>query len=303
MLEKHKFSITQNWRFRLAFGILVIMVAASTLGPVWIGTEAGEPGPIQQAPPSAEHWFGTDLNGRDLFYRLLVGLRVSFLVGLAGAGVSLLVGTIYGLLAGWIGGWVDQAMMRLVDILYAVPRLIFLLILIHTFSQQLEEFAARVGWEWLQQWGKLLLLILGLGLTEWLTMARIVRGQVLSVKWRAFVDAAKVAGAGTLTILTRHILPNISGVVLASLSITVPSVILDESFLSFLGLGVQAPLASLGTLLADGASAINPIRSRWWLLVFPAATMVLLLLSLYTLADCLRDALANANPIKNSKRR
>ncbi|MCX7712487.1 MAG: ABC transporter permease [Chthoniobacterales bacterium] len=282
----------RDWKFRVSVVVLLGLLISSSVGMELMDKAAGEPGPMQQSPPTMEHWFGTDLNGRDLLYRLLVGLRVSFLVGLAGAGVSFLVGTTYGLIAGWFGGWIDNLMMRIVDILYSVPRLVFLLILIHSFSEQVGELGAALGWSWLQRWGKVMILVLGLGLTEWLTMARIVRGQVLSLKWRAFVEAARATGAGVGLILIRHILPNLGGVILASLSLTVPSVILDETFLSFLGLGVEAPLASLGTLLADGAAAINPIRSRWWLLFFPAAALVLLLFSLYTIADCFRDALA-----------
>ncbi|MEI6280246.1 MAG: ABC transporter permease, partial [Verrucomicrobiae bacterium] len=181
-------------------------------------------------------------------------------------------------------------MMRVVDVLYSVPRLIFILIAINAFNARLQEFANGMGWEWLVQSSRIAILILTLGVIEWLTMARIVRGQVLALKSRQFIAAAKGLGQSHVGILLRHLLPNLSGVILIYLTLTIPAVIIDESFLSFLGLGIQAPQASWGSLLADGAGAINPLRSFWWLLVFPAAWMSASLLALNFLGDALRDA-------------
>jgi oligopeptide transport system permease protein len=274
-----------------SMAILVFLALLAAIGPAFLPAEFGEPGPFQHAAPSAAHWFGTDLNGRDVFYRVLLGLRISFVVGLAGAAVSLCIGTVYGLVAGYAGGRVDAVMMRIVDVLYSVPRLIFILVLINALNENLQTFAAARGWDWLVLYSRIVILIFALGFIEWLTMARIVRGQVLELKERTFVVAARALGQSPARILFRHLLPNLTGVIVIYMTLTIPAVIIDESFLSFLGLGVEAPLASLGSLLADGASALNPVRSYWWLLVFPAVIMVLLLLSLNFLGDALRDAL------------
>jgi oligopeptide transport system permease protein len=186
--------------------------------------------------------------------------------------VSLFIGTAWGLIAGYAGGRIDALMMRVVDILYSVPRLTFILIAINAFNAGLQEWASREGLQWLVQ------------------SSRIVRGQVLSLKERQFVTAARALGQSHTKILTRHLLPNLAGIILVYLTLTIPAVVIDESFLSFLGLGIQAPQASWGSLLADGAGAINPLRSFWWLLVFPAAAMSLTLLALNFLGDALRDA-------------
>jgi oligopeptide transport system permease protein len=274
----------------LSAAFLAFMVLCCVVGPFFLPSVLGEPGPSQYAPPSWEHPFGTDLNGRDLLYRVLTGGRISLLVGLCGALVSLFIGTAWGLIAGYAGGRTDALMMRFVDILYSVPRLIFILIAINAFNAGLQEWANREGFVWLVESSRIAILILTLGFIEWLTMARIVRGQVLSLKERQFVTAARALGQSHVKILTRHLLPNLTGIILVYLTLTIPAVIIDESFLSFLGLGIQAPQASWGSLLADGAGAINPVRSFWWLLVFPAASMALTLLALNFLGDALRDA-------------
>jgi oligopeptide transport system permease protein len=274
----------------LSAAFLAFMVLCCVVGPFFLPSVLGEPGPSQYAPPSWEHPFGTDLNGRDLLYRVLTGGRISLLVGLCGAVVSLFIGTAWGLIAGYAGGRTDALMMRFVDILYSVPRLIFILIAINAFNAGLQEWANREGFVWLVESSRIAILILTLGFIEWLTMARIVRGQVLSLKERQFVTAARALGQSHIKILTRHLLPNLVGIILVYLTLTIPAVIIDESFLSFLGLGIQAPQASWGSLLADGAGAINPVRSFWWLLVFPAASMALTLLALNFLGDALRDA-------------
>jgi peptide/nickel transport system permease protein/oligopeptide transport system permease protein len=268
-----------------------VVALAAAIGPELFPESYREPGPLQYSPPTWQHPFGTDLNGRDVLYRVLLGARISLVVGLAGAAVSLFIGTAYGLVAGYCGGKVDNLMMRLVDIMYSVPRLIFILIFINAFDGHLRDFASRMDWPWLVSYSRIVILIITLGLIEWLTMARIVRGQVLALKERSFIHAARVLGQSHTKIILRHLLPNILPIVIVYLTLTVPAVILDESFLSFLGLGIQPPQASWGSLLAEGAQSINPLKVYWWLLLFPAATMSATLLALNYLGDRLRDSL------------
>ncbi len=274
-----------------AAAILVLVTCATFFGPLVLPASHAEPSALSFSPPTLAHPFGTDLNGRDVLLRVLTGGRISLLVGFCGALVSLFIGTSYGLIAGYAGGRIDNFMMRIVDILYSVPRLIFILICINAFNAQLQQFASDMGWDWLVSSSRITILIFSLGIIEWLTLARIVRGQTLALKSRAFVTAAVGLGQSHRTILLRHLLPNLLGVILIYLTLTIPAVIIDESFLSFLGLGVQAPAASWGSLLADGAGALNPVRIRWWLVVYPAAAMALTLLALNFLGDALRDTL------------
>ncbi|MBV9391684.1 MAG: ABC transporter permease [Verrucomicrobia bacterium] len=268
--------------------ILAIVVVAAVIGPMLLPTAQVTRNSL--LPPSPDHLFGTDLNGRDLFYRVVLGAQISVFVGVAGATVSFLFGTVYGLISGYSGGSTDAAMMRLVDIFYAIPRLILLLVLISALDPLIRQQMERIGVPQLVGYSKVLILVLCLGLTEWLTMARIVRGQVLSLKSQQFVLAARSIGQTHFNIIFRHLFPNLLGVVIVYLTLTVPSVILDESFLSFLGVGIQAPLASWGLLLSDATQVINPVKSYWWLLVFPALAMSLTLLALNFLGDGLRDS-------------
>lgn len=264
------------------------------------------------APPSAQHWFGTDIHGRDIFSRVIYGARVSLLVGAVGACVSLVIGVLWGALAGYLGGRWDSVLMRVVDVLYSLPSIIFVIVLIttlHSFVDvfqsaevakklpRLAQFLGELGITFKPMPGslgekiKFLGLFVGLGAVSWLTMARIVRGQVLTLRTRQFVDASRALGATHAQILFRHILPNITGIIIVYLMLLVPAIILYESFLSYLGLGIQPPQASLGSLIADGAAQINPIRIYWWLLVFPGAVLVSTLLTLNFFGDGLRDAL------------
>ncbi len=275
----------------ISAGILVLAALAAIFGPSLLPASAGEVTRNSFLPPSQQHFFGTDLNGRDLLYRVLLGARISLLVGVTGALVSFAVGIVYGMVAGYVGGQADSIMMRLVDTLYAIPRLIFLLVLISALDPLLRQAMVTHGLQGLIGYSKILILILCLGLTEWLTMARIIRGQILSLKSQQFVLAARSIGQSHLNIIFQHLLPNLVGLALVYLTLTVPAVILDESFLSFLGVGVQAPLASWGLLLSDAAQVINPIKGYWWLLVFPVIAMSLTLLALNFLGDGLRDAL------------
>jgi len=275
---------------RTAFIVLALVTLSAIAGPALMPAGSGEVSGNQFSPPAWAHPFGTDLNGRDVLYRVLEGARVSLLVGFSGALISFFVGTAYGLVAGYAGGRTDEGMMRAVEILYSIPRLIIILIFINAFDSHLKTWMAGAGLNGLVADSRVVILILCLGLIEWLTMARIVRGQVLALKAQQFVAAAQALGQSHFKILTRHLLPNLLGIVVVYLTLTVPAVILDESFLSFLGLGIQPPQASWGSLLANGAEVINPIRSNWWLLVFPALAMCVTLLALNFLGDAIREA-------------
>ena len=241
-------------------------------------------------PPSANNWFGTDVHGRDVFSRILYGAQISLLVGMVGASVSLVIGVLWGAIAGYGGGRLDSAMMRFVDILYSLPSIIFVIVLITSLEGLLKNWLTALGSPALAKSARLIFLFVGLGAVSWLTMARIVRGQVLSLRSRQFVDASRVLGAGPIWILRRHIIPNVLGVVIVYLTLTVPAIILYESFLSYLGLGIQPPMASWGLLINEGAEQINPIRIYWWLVVFPGGVLVTTLLALNFLGDGLRDA-------------
>jgi len=216
------------------------------------------------------HWFGTDGLGRDLMVRTLEGGRISLLIGIVATGVSLLIGIAWGATAGYFGGRTDQVMMRIVDILYAMPFMFFVILLMVWFGRHI------------------FLIFIAIGSVAWLDMARIVRGQTLSLKRQEFVEAAIACGVGPFTIIRRHIVPNLLGVVVVYVTLTIPQVILFESFLSFLGLGVQEPMASWGALVQDGA---QEMETAPWLLIFPASFLALTLFCFNFLGDGLRDAL------------
>jgi peptide/nickel transport system permease protein/oligopeptide transport system permease protein len=274
-----------------AMVILAFIVFMAVFGPIIFKTDPHTTSKAQFQPPSAQHFFGTDNNGRDSFARVLEGARISLLVGICGAVISLVVGTTYGLISGYAGGRTDAAMMRFVEILYSIPRLIILILFTFIFDKHFKTWLTGQGYVELVGYSKIIILIVTLGLIEWLTMARIVRGQVLALKNLQFVSAARALGQSHTKIIFRHLLPNLAGIVIIYLTLTIPAVILDESFLSFLGLGIQAPQASWGSLLSDGAQVINPVKSYWWLLLFPALVMSVTLLALNFLGDAIRDAL------------
>lgn len=255
--------------------VLLLMTFACLLLPPLLGLDPDRTQPaLRNLPPSATHPFGTDGVGRSLLARVLVGGRTSLLVGLASTAVSVVVGVTYGAVAGFYGGKLDEAMMRLVDFLYGLPYMFLVILIMLLFSE-----TAR---------GEMLPVFLALGLVQWLTMARIVRGQVLTLRRQEFVLAAELLGASDARILARHVLPNVVGVIVVYATLMVPSVIILESFLSFLGLGVAL---SWGQLVSDGVAVVNPIRSYWWLLVWPSSFLGLTLLSLNFIGDGLRDAL------------
>jgi oligopeptide transport system permease protein len=255
-----------------AGAFLIVMSVFATLAP-WL---PGLPDPAGQdlakgaSPPSLAHVFGTDELGRDLLARVLHGGRISLLVGLVGTLVSLLIGVTWGAVAGYVGGRTDDLMMRVVDVLYALPYLFLVILLLVFFSRSL------------------VMLFVALGLVQWLTMARIVRGQVLSLKQQNFVEAARALGATDARIVFAHLVPNTLGPVIVYTTLTIPAIILQEAFLSFLGLGVQPPDASWGVLVAEGAQMLAFFP---WLTLFPGAALALTLFAFNFLGDGLRDAL------------
>jgi len=252
--------------------VLGLLVLCAVIGPfvtpyaydeinkndVWLG------------PLTGDHLIGSDALGRDLLARLFTGLGVSLAIGAVATTVSLVIGVAWGATAGYIGGVVDEVMMRIVDVLYSLPYIFFVIILMVTFGSNF------------------ILLFIAIGAVEWLTMARIVRGQTLSLKQKEFIEAARAAGLTRKAIIARHIVPNLLGPVVVYVTLTIPGVILAESFLSFLGLGVQPPMASLGTLISNGAADMELAP---WLLIFPSITMVVTLMCFNFIGDGLRDAI------------
>jgi oligopeptide transport system permease protein len=252
--------------------VLAALILLALIGPFFLPYDHETPDwAAFRAPPSLEsgHYFGTDQNGRDVFARTLYGTRISLLVALVATVVAVVIGVFYGATAGYVGGRLDAIMMRFVDIMYALPYILFVILLMVIFGRNV------------------ILLFIGIGAVEWLTMARIVRGQTLSLREREFIEAARAAGQTTAKIITRHITPNLIGPVIIYATLTVPEIIVTESFLSYLGFGVQEPLTSLGTLISEGTNVMEVMP---WLLFFPALFLVLLLLSLSFIGDGLRDA-------------
>ncbi|MGE4179475.1 MAG: ABC transporter permease [Limisphaerales bacterium] len=278
-------------RWVRAGAVLMILLAAVLVLPRVLGVESDALSDAQWEGPSLAHWMGTDANGRDLLARVCEGTLVSLVVGLAGSLVSLVIGVAWGLVAGYLGGRWDGVMMRTVDVLYSMPSILFVIVMVTMFQGSVSEWLGSIAGRRGSEAAPIVFLILGLGGVSWLTMARIVRARVLTLRRMPFMDAARALGAGPARLLLRHLLPNSAGVIVVYLTLTIPAIVLGESFLSFLGLGVQPPGASLGSLLADGAGQINPLRTAWMPLAGPGTVLVALLLSLSLLGDGLRDLL------------
>lgn len=256
-----------------SIGILIAIVLFAFVGPSLVPWpyEKIDWSAIRKPPDFAKgHFFGTDGNGRDMLARTMLGTQMSLTVAAVATLVSVSIGIIYGAVAGYFGGRIDAVMMRFVDIMYALPYILFVIILVVIFGRSP------------------VLLFVGIGCLEWLTMARIVRGQTLSIKEREFIEAARAGGARPFTIIMRHIVPNLTGPVVIYATLTIPEIIITESFLSYLGLGVQEPQTSLGTLISAGAPVVESLP---WMLLTPAAVLVTMLLCLTYLGDGLRDAL------------
>jgi oligopeptide transport system permease protein len=263
--------LRKNRMAMAGLGILVCLVIVALLTP-FIAPYSYEAQNLDlgASPPSAAHWLGTDIFGRDQLTRIMYGSRISLMVGFIATAVALIIGVLWGATAGYLGGRTDALMMRTVDVLYALPFTIFIILLTVIFGSSM------------------LLLFLAIGAVEWLTMARIVRGQVLSLKQQEFVEAAIALGLSPWKIIVRHLIPNTLGPVIVYTTLTIPSVILLESFLSFLGLGIQPPESSWGSLISDGVESMEEYP---WLLIFPALILSITLFALNFLGDGLRDAL------------
>ncbi|CAN7490553.1 ABC transporter permease subunit [Phenylobacterium sp. LjRoot164] len=262
----------RNWAAVSGMSVLAVLVLVAIVGPhlVPFSYDQINKDDVWAPPLTAGHLLGADSLGRDLLARLLMGLRVSLAIGLVATLVSLVIGITWGAVAGYVGGALDEIMMRVVDVLYSLPFIFFVILLMVTFGSNI------------------ILIFIAIGAVEWLTMSRIVRGQTLGLKHKEFVEAARAAGLSQGGIISRHIIPNLLGPVVVYVTLTIPAVILAESFLSFLGLGVQPPMASLGTLIAGGA---QDMELAPWLLIFPALTMVVTLMSFNFIGDGLRDAI------------
>ncbi|HHT9134636.1 MAG TPA: ABC transporter permease [Candidatus Avalokitesvara rifleensis] len=257
-----------GWAFVVFIGIIVLLTPV--IAPYSYEEQNLEE---QYQGPSLKHWMGTDSKGRDLMTRVMYGGRISLAVGLAGAAVSLIIGVTYGSIAGFKGRRTDNIMMRAVDILYGLPFIFFVILVMTVVGRSIY------------------VLFIALGAVQWLTMARIVRGQTIMLKEREFVEAARALGASNTRIIVYHLLPNLMGPIIVYATLTIPSVMLEEAFLSFLGLGVQPPASSWGSLAADGMIHITPVKTDWWLVVFPGMTLAATLFALNLLGDGLRDAL------------
>ena len=269
--EDALYRLRQNKLAMIGMVYLIFMVIICLLTP-WIAPYGYEEQNLRlgAVPPNAEHWLGTDTFGRDMLTRILYGGRLSLLVGFIATAVALVIGVTYGAIAGYAGGKIDNVMMRLVDIFYALPYMIFIILLMVVFGRNL------------------LLLFLAIGAVEWLVMARIVRGQIQSLRQQEYVEAAMSLGLSPAAIIIKHLIPNALGPVIVYTTLTIPNVMLLEAFLSFLGLGIQPPQSSWGVLISYG---VETMEEYPWLLIFPGLALTLTLFALNFLGDGLRDAL------------
>lgn len=275
-------------------GFLALMLLACIATLPWTNAPGGalyynnqESARARQPPrfgDGPKYWLGTDGLGRSMLGRCLLGGSISLLIGAAAAVISVVLGVTVGLVAGYRGGWIDGLLMRMVDVLYGLPYILMVILFKIALEPQLRRFMGEDA-------ANLVVLFLAIGLVSWLTMARVVRGQVLSLRTQPFVEAARACGAKERRIFIRHLLPNLAGPIIVYATLTIPSAILQESFLSFLGVGIKAPMPTWGSLASDGLMpALNTIHSRWWMLLFPCTLLALTLLSLNFLGDGLRDS-------------
>ena len=264
----HRFLKNKMAVFGLGFVLLLTLAAIAA--PLFVKSFSAQNLAYGAQPPSSAHWLGTDVLGRDLMSRVLYGSRISLAVGVCATLVSLTIGVLYGAISGYLGGKTDAVMMRVVDILYALPFTVFVILLMVIFGRNI------------------ILLFMAIGAVEWLTVARIVRGQVLSLRKQEFIEAAIALGLRKRAIILRHLVPNVLGITIIYATLTVPSVMLLEAALSVLGFGVQPPMSSLGVLIDEGAKTIEEFP---WLLIFPGVVFSVTLFSLNFLGDGLRDAL------------
>ncbi|MGA2496873.1 MAG: ABC transporter permease [Tepidisphaeraceae bacterium] len=282
-------------RIRISGGILLLIALACIVTLPWtLSSRSGiyyhnlRPEHVRQAPSTGAFGgiFGTDRLGRSLLGRCLLGGTISLSVGLAAAGISVVLGLAVGLVAGYRGGWIDALLMRSVDVLYGLPYVLLIVL----FKIALDDPLTK--WLGSSRAANLVVLFLAIGLVSWLTMARVVRGQVLSLRSQPFVEAARAAGLSETRIFLRHLLPNLVGPIVVYASLTIPQAILQESFLSFLGIGIAPPVPSWGALASEGLTpALNTVNSQWWMLLFPCALLAVTLLCLNFLGDGLREVL------------
>ena len=272
----------------LLLGVLVLSVATLPLtarqGTRWYFDDQRQD--LSRHPPSSaaiSEWFGTDSLGRSILGRCLLGGAASLCIGVASAALSVSLGVTIGLIAGYRGGWVDSLLMRIVDVLYGLPYILLVILLKIAFEQPLANLFGAHG-------GNFIVLFFAIGAVSWLTMARVVRGQVLSLRAQPFIEACKAAGLPERRIFVRHLLPNLIGPIIVYATLIVPSAILNESFLSFLGIGIQPPVPTWGALASEGLlPGLNPANHRWWMLVFPCVLLAITLLCLNFAGDGLRD--------------
>ncbi len=275
-------------RNRLAVGsgiflILLLITILATL-PITHRNYDNQQLSLNRRPPTRSHPLGTDVLGRDMFQRCLFGGAISISIGLGAALISVTVGVLWGAIAALAGGRVDNAMMRVVDILYGLPYILLVILMKVAFERPLERWIGD------KQAANIVILFVAIGSVSWLTMARVIRGQVLSLREMPFVEAARGAGVGPMGILRRHLLPNLIGPIIVYATLTIPQAILQESFLSFLGIGVAQPIPTWGSLSAEGVAAINTVVSFWWMLLYPSLFLGVTLLALNFVGDGLRDA-------------
>ncbi len=263
--------LKQNKAAMLGLYTIMLLIAVAIAGP-WLSPVSYAAQNLLQAnqPPSAEHWFGTDNLGRDLFIRVLYGARISLAIGIAASFINLTIGVVYGGIAGFLGGRTDRIMMNIVDVLYGIPVLLYVILLMVVLQPGLTN------------------IFIALGIAYWLGMARIVRAQILSLKEQEYILAARTIGAGQWRILFRHLLPNCIGPIMVAMTLAIPEAIFAEAFLSFIGLGVAAPMASWGVLASEG---VVSLRSYPFQLLFPALAISITMLAFNFLGDGLRDAL------------